>query len=191
MAKAVHELYLKNSIDKIYCWGRRLLDMKLYCGGVFPFDCRDEGYVESARDDFRARLLGDVEKLLQKSDGVQINDNVTYIGPFYYETKDMCDRDIVATEVDMIHRCTDAVFLLDDGLCPGTIGEMVFAAGLSKNVHVFYVVHEEETESELMSPCWHPMILSMLINKNAHVAMCKDMEEAVERIIGFVSSYVS
>ena len=165
--------------------------MKLYCGGVFPFDCRDEGYVESAKGDFRARLLGDVEKLLQKSDGIQINDNVTYIGPFYYETKDMCDRDIVETEVDMIRRCTDAVFLLDDGLFPGTIGEMVYASGLSKNVHVFYVVHEEETESGLMSPCWHPMILSLLINKNAHVTMCKDMDEAVERIIGFVSSYAS
>ena len=161
----------------------------LFCGGPFPFDCRDQGFEDMAAGDYRARLLGDVRLLLEPHPGLSLCPGVSYIGPFYYETEDMTDRDIVRREYDMIEACTDALFLLDDGLCPGTVGEMVLAASMGKRVHIFYAVHEEETESGLRSPCWHPILLSGLVGGDRiHVIPCRDYEEAAAGIPAYIRS---
>ena len=160
---------------------------KIFCGGRFPFDCRDENYIEQAKQDYRAFLLKDVKRLLERAVEVKINDRVLYVGPFYFETKDMCDKDIVACEVEMIKECTDAIFLLEDGSCPGTVGEMVFAAGLGKHVIVFYVVDEKETESVLQAPCWHPMLLTRCINVETDLVACEDQEDAVFKIMKYIN----
>ena len=70
---------------------------RIYCGGTFCFDTREEGYEVKAKEDYRAELLGSVKVLLKKKDvdGVRIGPNVVYIGPFFFETDDMVAEDIV------------------------------------------------------------------------------------------------
>ncbi len=136
----------------------------VYCGGRFDFDYRDVRYVEKAAQDYRAILLKDVNRLLSSPSPVQLSDHLTYVGPFYFETDGMLDRDIVETEMRQIEKCTAAVFLLDNRPCPGTIAEMVYAATLNKKIAVAYLKDENETESELQSSCWYPIILCQKIN---------------------------
>ena len=162
--------------------------IRLFCGGTFCFDYKQNDYRKKAEDDYRAVLLKDVSLLLEKSEMVMLKEDIAYIGPFYFEADGMTDTDIVRTELEMIRRCTHAVFLLDDGLCPGTIGELMLAAGLQKTIHIFYIRKEddEETESTLHTACWHPVILSSLINENTHLHACVSVAEANEKILHIV-----
>lgn len=166
---------------------------QLYCGGAFPFDPRNDDYLQRAADDYRAILLGSRDLLLQRSPGVPLGAQVTYIGPFYFETPDMQDADVVRNEMEMISRCTDAIFLLDDAACPGTICELTAASMLHKRVHIFYLrrADDQETESTLHSPCWYPILHSGLINADTSVCACSDYPEAVRRIAGLVRSWDS
>ena len=163
---------------------------KVYCGGRFAFDYLNPAYRELAKEDYRARLLGDENLLLKKHDFLPINEKTQYIGPFYFEADDMIDKDIVAAELDMVRRCTDAVFLLDSGLCPGTIGELTVASMLQKNVHIFYVQKSaaEETESDLHTPCWYPILLSQLLNEHTRLVACRDEEEAKQCIQDWIKN---
>ena len=159
----------------------------LYCGGRFDFDYLNEGYEQRAAEDFRAKLLGNVQKLLRNAGDVVLSDRLTYVGPFYFETDGMLDREIVETEKREIERCTLALFLLDDGTCPGTVGEMVYAASLHKELHVFYLQDRGETESTLASPCWYPMRLCQACaSSRVELVPCADHREAKDRILAFV-----
>ena len=130
--------------------------IKIYCGGRFYFDCRDESYMQDAAHDFRSVLLGDVNKMLYGSGEQFIADNFLYVGPYYFETEDMSAEDIVGIELGMIDSCTDAIFVLDEADCPGTITELIYAAMKGKRIHIFYREHpdHDETESKLHTPCW-------------------------------------
>ena len=68
---------------------------KIYCGGAFNFDYLNDGYREYAEMDYRAMILGGASLLLERNECVKINENVEYIGPFYFETDGMKDHDIV------------------------------------------------------------------------------------------------
>ena len=156
---------------------------KLYCGGRFHFDYLRDGYLEDAAKDYRARLLGDVAHLLQRSDGVQLHETVDYIGPFYFETDGMQDRDIVQVEWEMVQNCTDSIFLLETADCPGTVCELTAASLLGKRVHIFYLRDNGETESLLHTPCWYPILHSVSVNENTRIYECESLEDAVEKII--------
>ena len=156
----------------------------LYCGGSFCFDCRSEDYEEKAAEDYRSSVLGDPRLLLRNGGSVLLNGAVTYIGPFYFETEDMADRDIVRTEMRQIERCTWAVFLLDDCRCPGTVAEMVRAASLRKKISIYYIRDDRETESELRSSCWYPILLCEELNGGrVETAACRDHGDAKRRIL--------
>ena len=110
---------------------------EIYCGGAFCFDYRQDGYEVVAAKDYRAKLLGSVESLLwpKDADGVKLNDGFIYVGPFYFVTEDMEAEDIICCEKKMIESCSDAIFLLDDAACPGTITEVIYANSLGKILH--------------------------------------------------------
>ena len=164
---------------------------KLYCGGKFHFDCMEEDYLENASKDYRAALLGDVNKLLRGSGSIRISDDISYIGPYYFETGNMIDSDIVRKEMQMIENCTCALFLLEDSSCPGTVSELIYAAALQKKICVVYVKDENETESSLRSPCWYPIIQSRLINKNSvTVIQCPDLEQAKKKILEMAAFHI-
>ena len=165
--------------------------IRLFCGGSFGFDCRDSGWREQAQSDWRAVLLGDVDRFLERSGEVVVLPGVSYVGPFYFESDGMLDHDIVAAELEMLRSCTDAVFLLSDGLCPGTVAELCAANHMGKRVHVFYLVAGEgdETESSLRTPCWYPIIQSQLLNPLTYVHPCASEAEAVEGIVRLVQGW--
>ena len=110
---------------------------KLYCGGSFDFDCKSSNYKEKPAKDYRTVILENTNLLLQNHDYISLGDNLQYIGPFYFETKDMIDRDIVAAEINMIESCTHAIFLLDKANCSGIIAELTLASKLKKRLKYF------------------------------------------------------
>lgn len=164
---------------------------RIFCGGTFCFDYRDVGYEIQAAQDYRAELLEEVEALLRPKEaaGVKINDDVVYVGPFYFETDDMQAEDIVRCEKQMIESCTDALFLLDGPACPGTVAEIMYANSLNKYLHIFYICRseDEETESELHTPCWYPILFCRMTNPKAHIHPCRNMGDAKQKISDYVS----
>lgn len=164
--------------------------IRIFCGGTFCFDYCEDGYEDMATKDYRAMLLGSVDVLLKpkEADGVKLCDGVTYVGPFYFETERMKAEDIIRCEKRMIESCTDAVFVLDEAACPGTIAEVMYANSLGKRLHLFYVCHkdDEETESELHTPCWYPIQFCQLANKFVNLYPCSSVEEAVCKVLCFV-----
>ena len=162
---------------------------KLYCGGRFHFDYLRDGYPDEAAKDYRAVLLGSTELLLRRSGGVRIHENAEYIGPFYFETDGMQDRDIVQAEWEMVRSCTDAVFLLDSASCPGTVCELTAASMLGKRVYVFYLCDESETESLLHTPCWYPILHSLSVNPHTRIYPCNSHGEAVKQILEMVRKW--
>ena len=159
----------------------------IYCGGRFDFDYRQIGYEKKAAEDYRAILLKDVNKLLNPADTVVLSDNLSYIGPYYFETEGMLDLDIIETEKRQIERCTIAVFLLDNTPCPGTIAEMVYAAALQKRILIYYVKNTNETESVLQSPFWYPIILCRKIDSSdVNIIACDSYDEARDGILKWI-----
>lgn len=162
----------------------------IYCGGTFCFDYQTEGFKAKAEDDYRAILLGSVDTLLRPKDmnGVMINQNVSYIGPFYFESENMVAEEIVSCEKQMIEKCTDAIFFLDEAACPGSIAEMIYANTLQKKIHIFYVKNAdgEETESSLHTPCWYPILFCQMTNSRVTLYSCASQEDAKCQIVELV-----
>ena len=163
---------------------------KLFCAGTFDFDFLNDDYREKSKNDYRAILLGNENSLLEKHDYVSLKENLIYIGPFYFESEGMVDELIVDSEIKMIKECTHAIFLLNDGCCPGTIAELTLASTLNKFVEIFYIKknNDEETESRLHSPCWFPIIMSKINNPNTTVISCSNYQDATAKIVEFVNS---
>ena len=156
----------------------------LFCGGGFCFDYLEEDYETKAAEDYRAMLLKDTRKLLRGRGTIPLGEDLSYVGPFYFESDGMADREIVGAEAEQIGRCTHAFFLLDGAACPGTVAEMVYAASLGKYVSTFYIRDDRETESMLRSPCWYPMILCGLIaGDRTELIPCRDPEHARRQIL--------
>ena len=156
----------------------------LYCGGRFHFDYLREDYLRNAEDDYRTAILGDVDRLLHPSAAVLLSDGLSYVGPFYFESDGMIDREIVETEMRQIERCTHAFFLLEDAGCPGTVGEMIHAAELGKSLTVFYIRDAGETESTLQSSCWYPILMTGIIcGKEPEIIACNDLLDANDKIL--------
>ena len=141
----------------------------MFCGGPFCFDYREDGYEVMASKDYRAKLLDSVESLLRPkgTNGMEISENVLYVGPFYFETESMKAEENVCCEKRMIESCSDAIYLLDEAACPGTIAEVMNTNSLGKTLHLFYVRYknDEETESESHTPCWYLIHFCQMTNK--------------------------
>lgn len=165
---------------------------KLYFGGGFPsLDINHPE--ESLKKDFRVLILGDVMKLLflprESTSETHLSDNLSYVGPYFYYGEEISAKQVVAVENDMVHKCTDAVFLLENVSSPGTITEVVNAVLLGKNVHIFYVSLDNGIpETEINSDQWYPIAFAQMVGKNVHCTECRNREEAVRRILSFVES---
>lgn len=181
------------AVGSYFSWNkiRKSYTNKLYCAGVFNFDFLNADYREKAKNDYRSLLLGDENLLLQKHDYVSLKTNLQYIGPFYFESEGMIDKLIVNSEIKMIKDCTHAIFLLDEGCCPGTIAELILASDLNKHVEIFYIrkPDSEETESELHSPCWFPILMSRINNSNTKITCCNSYSDATNRIVQYVRNF--
>lgn len=165
----------------------------IYCGGTFLFDVRQSGCYEEGARDFRSLILGGLDNLMNPpADGKRIiSGNVAYIGPYYFETNEMKPEDIVRREKKMIEECTDAIFLLDDASCPGSIAELMYAFSLGKALHIFYVRRKdsEETESDLHSPCWYPITFCKVSDYDADIHSCESYEDAACNIRNLIDTW--
>ena len=160
--------------------------IKLFCGGKFHFDYLNDNYLEAAKNDYRNFILKDVELLLKRQNYVEISSKIDYIGPFYFETDGMIDKEIVENEMKMINEATHIFMLLEDGLAPGSVSELIYASTLKKNISIFYIKYEEseETESNLHSPCWYPIIMSnILVKYKCDIIACKDYKDAINKVL--------
>ena len=93
-----------------------------------------------------------------------------------------------STEKQMIEKCTDAIFFLDEAACPGSIAEMIYANTLQKKIHIFYVRNAdgEETESSLHTPCWYPILFCQMTNSRVTLYSCASQEDAKRQIVELV-----
>ena len=166
---------------------------KIYFGGGFP--PIDYNHPEdSMRNDFRAQILGDAKLLLypppeNKSMEIPISDNSLYVGPFFFYGEALQAKQTVHIENEMIHKCTDAVFLLENISSPGTVTELVNAALLGKNVHIFYISLDTGTpETEISSDQWYPIAFAQMVGNNIECIECDSLENARKRILSFAKS---
>ena len=165
---------------------------KLYFGGSFP-DLDINHPEDSIKGDFRVQILGEVNRLLYLPENedreILLSDHVSYVGPYYFYGESLQAKQTVIVENEMILKCTDAVFLLENINIPGTITELVYAALLGKNVHAFYVSLEKGTpETEINSEQWYPIAFAQMMGKSIECVECNSREDAVEKILSLVKS---
>jgi hypothetical protein len=167
-----------------------VIKKKIYFGGRFRFMYKDYTK-EKLAEDYRAKLLGDVDLMLRtpknRSKSVYMGRQMGYIGPFYFYDEGTSAEDIVNNEYDMVERCDEAVFLLDDEPCPGTISELIHASVLYKNVRIYYVkteIDKGEPENEIYSKQWYAIMMAIKINEECtDIIECADYDEAVDMIV--------
>lgn len=164
---------------------------KLFFSGEFPL-LDENNPVDSLKKDYRALILGDVRRLLympEEGKEIPLSDKVSYVGPFYFYGDTLCSRQIVSVENEMIHRCTDAVFLLENSSCPGSVTELVNAALLGKTIHIYYVALSSETpETEINSDQWYPIAFARMAGNNVTCTECRSRDEAIQKILSFVDA---
>lgn len=135
----------------------------IYCGGNFEFMYKDYTF-DKLKTDYRASILGSAKRLVKspKNYGTKhtIYPHVQYVGPFYFYEEGLDGDNVVGNEIEMVKRCTDAIFLIDNTNIPGTVTEIVHAAMLGKKITIFYVkqsLDEGEPEKEICSANWYPL----------------------------------
>ena len=165
----------------------------LFCGGAFRFDRRRADCYDMIPKDYRSILLKDPAKLFTdvNAGDTIINQQVAYVGPYFFTTDQLSGEEIILKEKGMIERCTDAIFLFDEAGCPGSVTELMQAAILGKSLHLFYIKRgdDDEIESALHTPCWYPILFSKLTNVNTQLYRCHNYDEAVKKIIILVDSF--
>ena len=170
---------------------------KIYFGGAFPFKYKEYSEDKLAGD-YRAIILGGTKPLLKspsaefKFKRIKGKDNVFYAGPYYFYEEGTTARNIVKNELQMVEDCTDAVFLLENTPCPGTITEVIHSSMIGKKVHIFYVkmpIDKGEPENEIENQQWYSICFSQLVNSdNVTLQKCEDREEAITKILTFIGS---
>lgn len=165
----------------------------IFCGGAFRFDRRRADCYDMIPKDYRSVLLKDPARLFADFDSgdIELSPRVTYVGPYFFTADQLSGEQIILKEKQMIERCTDAIFLLNDASCPGSVTELMEAAMLGKVLNLFYVQRgdDDEIESALHTPCWYPILFSKLTNAYTHLYRCQDYDDAVEKIVKLVESF--
>ena len=163
---------------------------KIYFGGVFPFQYKEYS-LERLSEDYRAKILGDTNKLAYMPDNtehsVEIQKDVQYIGPYYFYENNLGASDIVKTEYNMVENSTDVIFLLNDEGCPGSITELIHAAFAGKDIAIFYIKSTEaiegaEPDNDIACRQWYPIICSKIISDKVKIFECTNKEEAIDKI---------
>lgn len=165
----------------------------IFCGGAFRFDRRRDDCLDMIPKDYRSILLKDPALLFADfSEGdTLLSPQVAYVGPYFFTTDKLSGEQIILKEKEMIERCTDAIFLFDSASCPGSVTELMQAAMLGKNLHLFFIQKgdDDEIESALHTPCWYPILFSQLTNEHTHLYRCHEYDEAVKKIVEMVASF--
>lgn len=117
----------------------------------------------SFKNDFRSKLLGNEDKLLDYNFKSYIYDKYQYLGPFYNEkasngnlTNTECES-VVKCENLLIDRCDIFIAYIDEEKSPGTITELTYAAFKNKKIIVFYKP-DKNNKYKIATDSWYPII---------------------------------
>lgn len=167
----------------------------IYFGGNFEFQYKDFK-PELMKDDYRAKILGDINKILYQPENTQkirrLGKCTYYVGPYYFYENGLDGSNVVKTEIDMVNRCTHAVFLVDNTNMPGTVAEIIHASLIKKKIAIFYVkqlLDEGEPEKEICSANWYPLQFAKQI-ADAYLVECEDRDVAKMCIYNYVESLI-
>lgn len=151
-------------------------------------DINPDNVLEMLGDDIRTKIIGDVKKFVYGSDGVKIkgNNNVLYLGGFYYEKEIFLDskygecENTVRCELEQIDR-SDIVFVsLLKYSAIASVTELLYAGFKKKKIVVF--CDKNITQFKTEYEYWFPLITSMFMDNNIKIIYVKNENEIVNYI---------
>lgn len=143
---------------------------------------------EMLKDDIRSKVIGNVTDFVYGCDGVSIkgNDQVLYLGGFYYEQDKYNDgkygecENVVRCELEQIDNA-DIVFVsLLKYSAIASITELLYASSKNKKIVVF--CDKNITQFKVEYEYWFPLITSMILDKKIEVIYVKNENEIVNYI---------
>lgn len=144
-----------------------------------------DNVIEMLKDDLRSRIVGNVEDVVNSSDGVILksNKNVMYVGGFYYEkehpNKTNCEN-VVYEELKQIDKCDLVIANLTKYSAIATVTEILYAAFNNKKIIIF--CDSRITSYEVEGEYWFPIIASKELDKNVEVRFIENEDEIIEYI---------
>lgn len=143
---------------------------------------------EKLKDDIRSKIIGNHKGFIYGSNGVKIrgNDNLLYIGGFYYEQEKY--NNLEYGECENTVRCelrqideADIVFVsLLKYSAIASVTELLYASFKNKKVVVF--CDKNITKFKTEYEYWFPLITSMIQNKNIDIVYVKNEDEIINYI---------
>ena len=130
---------------------------------------------DSLINDFRTKLLGNDDLLLNKNENAFINlhgETAKYIGPFFYypeeekifKEKGLSEQEtVVELERMMVENCDVFIVYFGSKSSPGSVAEMIRAASLGKDIEVYYF--ENENNRKYKTEYWFPILMARDICK--------------------------
>ena len=163
------------------------MNKKIYFGGQFRFMYKDYT-LEKLAEDYRAKILGGVEKLVRKPDnGLVKTSKFIYCGPYYFYEDNTTAEDVVKEEANSIEVCDEAWFIIENKPAPGTITEIVQAVLKNKHIVIFYIKKKQfdvgEPEREIKSDMWYPMLYANIMNPDNELHSFETYEDAEKALL--------
>lgn len=138
------------------------------------------------RNDYRAILLGDENKLVTAADNIKLNDKYSYSGPFYCEqassgefTSTECNV-VVAAERQAVDKCDVFIAVFDEHCSPGTIVELGWALNAGKQIYILY--KPQESKYTIKSEHWFPITDAQMRDKRAKTFAYMNTSEMLDII---------
>ena len=151
---------------------------------------------ELLKDDIRSKIIGNVKEFIYGSDGIKIkgNNNVLYLGGFYYEKDKFKDRkygeceNTVKCELEQIDN-SDIVFVsLLKYSAIASITEMIYSSFKGKKIIVF--CDKNITQFKTEYEYWFPLITSMIVNNSIEIVYVENEEEIINYINNLKEEYI-
>lgn len=143
--------------------------------------------LEMLKDDLRSKIVGNVKDTVYASNGVVIknNNNVKYIGGFYYEKEDKskstCEN-VVDEELKQIDRCDLVVANLTKYSAIATVTEILYAAMKQKKTVIF--CDKNITSYKVEGEYWFPILTAKKLNKNVEIKFIDNENEIIDYVNG-------
>ena len=160
---------------------------RIYFAGKFKLD-KDKSLLLSQRlkNDFRAKILEDSEKLTYANDNLKLSNGYIYSGPFYCEQAS--NGDFTSTDCNIVLKAeyeavskSDIYFaLFDQKFSVGTIVELNWAIEMNKEIIIFY--EEEESKHDIKSEYWFAIANALLKSNRVRVFKFNDINKVVNII---------
>lgn len=170
--------------------------MKIFASGRYNMlhrDVTEDNMRTVLADDFRARMLNDVELFLYYQDSVPLghHENLEYIGNFYCDKEEGASasvkdvNDVTKRNLERIEACDHLIVFFHKEHAMASVVELMYAASLRKPTTIFY--NPEIAGMELTKEYWFAMITAKEMNPNVELIPSVS-EESVEELLTKLNS---